>query len=199
MPATNNADLVRLTLDGLLFLRPYNSAAITGPGDISSLSDDHYLGYYSEDGYTLAPEPGDTNEFRAHNSDIVDDTVDEGFWTFQVAGLETRENIVNAYFETTVDSDGHYAVTTSATNKRYNLVSVGKSKNGGVIVTEFPFVKINEREGITFNRSTLVAYGMTFRAYKHPTRVDVTTGKQVFFEAWDSLLGADDSSSSSSS
>lgn len=179
--AVNNADLVRLTRDGLLFLRPYGATAITGPSDIETLGEEYYLGYYSEDGYTLGVENGDTEEFNAHNGDMVEDIQAEGFYTFATSGLETRAGIVEAYFETTVDEDGHYQVTTAASSTEYNLVSVGKSKNGGVIVSEFPRVKVNEREEITFNRSTLMAYGMTFRIYKHPAR-------QLFFEAWDSLL-----------
>lgn len=163
---TNNADLVRLIKDGAIFVRPVGSAAPTGV-DWTPGVEDGKVGYYSEDGFTLAPQAGDETTFTAHNGDDVHSEQAPGHWTLQFSGLEANEGNAETYFDTEVDPvDGSVTVTTAAASKYYDIVTVGLDQNDEVTVVHYPKVKISEREGIQFNRTNLLAYGMTFRTFK---------------------------------
>lgn len=162
---TNNPDLVKLIKDGAIFIREVGAAAPTG-AEWTPSAGDAKLGYYSEDGFTLTPVAGDSTSFVAHNGDEVHEEQSPGHWTLGFAGLEANETNAEAYFDTTVEADGSVTVTTAAADKFYDIVSAGLDQNDELIVVHYPRVKLTEREAITFNRSTLLAYGMTFRTFK---------------------------------
>lgn len=163
----NAAELARLIKDGAIFVREYGISDIpTGtewtPGNTAS-----QIGYYGEDGYTLTPVPGDTTTFKGHNGDDLHEEQDPGHWTTQFAGLEGKQNLTEAYFDTEVDAtDGSITVTSAAASKYYDIVTVGMDQNEDLILLHYPKVKISEREGIVFNRTTLLALGATFRTFK---------------------------------
>ena len=80
----NNADLASLIKDYALFLFKKGETYTfptseqwtppTGKGPV---------GYNSEDGSTLHPEPGDTTEIKGHNGDAVVSETEPGYWTVQ--------------------------------------------------------------------------------------------------------------------
>lgn len=182
---SNDAELARLIRDGKIFLRPYGAPPLVGPS-YTPTANDTEIGYYSDDGFELTPAPGDTESYTGHNGDEIESNQSDGNWTVGFDGLETKKGVVDAYFETNVNTDdGSYEVTTAAANRRYNLVCFGLSKNDGVIATEYPNVSISDRDPIVFNRSTLQAYGMTFQTRKDPVR-------GIHFKSWDSLLATGD-------
>lgn len=189
---TNDASLVRLIKNGAIFIREAGAAAPTGtswtpgPGD-------HKLGYYSEDGFTLSPQPGDESEFAAHNGDVVITEQAPGYWTVAFSGLESNPQTAEAYFDVEVAPDGSVTVTSAATAKEYDLVLAGLDQRDNLILVHMPRVKINSREDIVFNRTTLLAYGMTFRTFKGGSAAP------YHFKAWGFVPEDAESSSSSSS
>lgn len=176
----NAAGLVRLIKDGAIFLRDVGATAPTGtawePG-----ATDKMLGYYSSDGFTLAPVPGDATDFEAHNGDVVFSDTKPGWWTLKVSSLEGREAANAAYFdlsESDIGEDGSITVDKASNLKEYDMVVVGLDQKDRVILAHLPMVKISEKEGITFNRSTLLALGMTWRTYKG------SAATPYHFKAW---------------
>ncbi len=175
----NNADLVRLIKNGAIFIRkradnptPPTGTAWTPTGG------DGKIGYYSDDGFTLSPQPGDTTTITAHNGDDVVEESAPGFWTVAFSGLEANEQNAEAYFDVEIAEDGSVTVTTAAVNTRYDLVLVGLDQKDRVILVHMPNVQINAREDVVFNRTTLLAYGMTFRTFNGPASAP------YHFRAW---------------
>lgn len=177
----NDASLVQLIADGTIYLGPYGAPAPTGGSFVPGV-DYTEIGYYSEDGFELAPSPGDETEFTAHNGDIVDSDQLPGFWTFAFAGLEVKTAVIEAYFDTTVDpEDGSFVVDKASVDTFRSLIGIGISKSGESILYYCPRVKVSDREGVTHNRTTLRTHSMTFRTYR-----DSVAGYQ--FKAWDDAL-----------
>lgn len=163
-----DSDLVRLIKDGALFLRAVGSTAPTGtswtPG-----GGDAQVGYYSEDGFTLTPSPGDETVINAHNGDPVVAESAPGYWTVGFAGIEGNETVTAAYFDVDVDEeDGSVTVEGASASRRYDLVAVGLDQQDRVILAHFPNVQIDNstRDALTFNRTTLLAYALQFRTFK---------------------------------
>lgn len=96
----------------------------------------------------------------------------------QFSGLEGNETTVSTYFDVDVAPDGSITVTTAAANKRYDIVTVGLDQLERPIVIHYPNVQISEREGITFNRTTLLAMNMTFRTFRG------ASATPYHFKAW---------------
>lgn len=162
----NDAALVRLIKQGAIFIRPAGST-FTAPvaGVWTPPSGVATIGYYSEDGFTLSPQPGDETTLAAHNGDDVISEQAPGFWNVAFSGLEANQPNVETYFDVEVASDGSVTVTTAATSKRYDLITAGLDQKDRLVIAHYPNVQIGSREDITFNRTTLLAYGMTFRTF----------------------------------
>lgn len=162
-----DADLARLIKDGAIFIRESGTTDIPDDENWTPTGTDAQLGYYSDDGFTLAPSPGDTTELTGHNGDVLVAESDPGFWTLQFAGLEGNEVTTAAYFDTEVDAlDGSITVTSAAASKRYDIVTVGMDQKERLILVHYPSVQISEREGVVFNRTTLLALSATFRTFR---------------------------------
>lgn len=175
--ARNDADLARLIKDGAIFIREVGSTAPDGV-DWTPGTSDHQIGYYSEDGFVLTPTPGDATDFNGHNGDPVVSEQAPGYWTIGFSGLEGRKGITETYFDVEAADDGSITVTSAAANKRYDLVLVGLDQKDRLILVHLPSVQISEREAVTFNRTTLLAYGLTFRTFRG--RADAP----YHFKAW---------------
>lgn len=173
----NEVDNVRIIPDGIIYLGPLGMTPPTSnvwtPPETAT-----EIGYYSEDGYTLTPEPGDNTTFRAHNDDVVYDEDGAGSWTVGFGALESKKEVIEAYFDATT-TDGVMHIKSAAISTYRSLVAVAYPKSDGVTSDEpilkfFPRVKVSAREAITYNKSTLLTYGMTFRAYR-----DAATGDYI--------------------
>lgn len=164
----NAADLVRLIKDGAIFLRePGADNAPEGP-DWTPGPESQLLGYYSEEGYTLTPVPGEDTDFNGHNGDSVISETAPGWWTYGFSALEGNEQVNAAYFDidpSEIDANGGFKIRSAANNKRYELVVVGLDQRDRLIVGYCPDVKVSEKEAMEFNRTTLLAAGMTFRTF----------------------------------
>lgn len=162
----NDAALARLIKTGAIFIRESGTADIPTSAAWVPQSVASIVGYYSDDGFSLTPNAGDTTELTGHNGDPLVAESAPGFWALAFAGLEGNETTVETYFDVEVAPDGSITVTTAAANKRYDIVTVGVDQLERPIVIHYPNAQISEREGITFNRTTLLALGMTFRTFK---------------------------------
>ncbi|MFA7265205.1 MAG: IPT/TIG domain-containing protein [Candidatus Nanopelagicales bacterium] len=165
----NDASKVHLIADGEIWLKEYDgesyviSGATADPEDLGFT----HIGYYSSDGFTEHIEPGDTTTHKAQNGEDVVDRENPGHVTLAFSALETRKEVVEAYWDTTVQPDGSYTIATVGSTRRYALILRGIShQEDQLILSHQPHVKVAEREDITFNPETLKAYGMTFRTFK---------------------------------
>lgn len=168
MTTGNDADLARLIKDGALFLREVGSTAPTGTSWTPGAGDEQ-VGYYSDDGFTLTPTPGDETSLTGHNGDPLISEAAPGYWGVGFSGLEGNETVTSAYFDVDVDpEDGSVTVTGASASKRYDLVAVGLDQKERLILVHFPNVQIDNssREALTFNRTTLLAYGLAFRTFR---------------------------------
>lgn len=163
---TNDAALARLIKTGAIFIRESGTTDIPKSATWVPQSVASVIGYYSDDGFTLTPNPGDTTELTGHNGDPLVSEAAPGYWGLAFAGLEGNQTTVKTYFDVEIGADGSVTVTSAAANKRYDIVTVGVDQLERPIVVHYPNVQISEREGITFNRTTLLALGMTFRTFK---------------------------------
>lgn len=161
-----DADLARLIKDGAIFVREAGSADVPDDENWTPTDASTQIGYYSEDGFELTPNPGDTTELVGHNGDVLKAEQDPGYWTVSFAGLEGNNTTVETYFDTEIDPvDGSITVTKASASKRYDIVTVGLDDKERRILVHYPNVQIDEREGIVFNRTTLLAMGATFRTF----------------------------------
>ena len=193
MTSGNDASLARLVKDGAIFVRAAGTADIPTSANWTPTNTDTQIGYYSDDGFTLAPNPGDTTELTGHNGDVLIAESDPGYWTVAFAALEAGDAPVKTYFDVEPGSDGSITVTSAAASKRYDIVTVGLDQKDRPILVHYPNVQISEREGITFNRTTLLALSATFRTFMGGSSAP------YHFKAWGFVQEDEDSSSSSSS
>lgn len=179
MTTGNDADLARLIKDGALFLREVGATAPTGTTWTPTTGDEQ-VGYYSDDGFTLTPTPGDETNLTGHNGDLLISEAASGYWAVGFAGLEGNDTVTSAYFDVDVAVDGSVTVDTASASKRYDLIAVGLDQKERLILVHFPNVQIDNssREGLTFNRTTLLAYGLAFKTFKGGA------GAPYHFKAW---------------
>lgn len=163
----NDAALARLIKDGAVFIRNVGSPAPNGTSWVPGAGDD-MLGYYSDDGYTLVPVPGDETNLTGHNGDMLISESAPGWWTVGLAALEGNETVTSTYFDVNVAPDGSVTVSSAAASSRYDLITVGMDQKGRLILVHFPNVQVDNssREGLTFNRTTLLASALTFKTFK---------------------------------
>lgn len=169
----NDPGEVRLVQDGRILLGTYGAAAPTGTdwdpsADITAKTRVD-IGYYSEDGFTLTPEPGDNTQIKAHNEDVVVDQDSPGTWAVNFAAFQQKLEVIEAYFDATVDpTDGSITLTKASVSTFRDLVTVGITGTDELIVTHYPRVKVTDRDALTYSASAVNQYGITFRAFKHP-------------------------------
>lgn len=175
-----DADLARLIKDGALFLRPVGATPPTGTSWTPTVGDEQ-VGYYSDDGFTLTPTPGDETNLTGHNGDPLISEAAPGYWGVGFSGLEGNETVTSAYFDVDLDpTDGSVTVSGAAASRRYDLIAVGLDQQERLILVHFPNVQIDNssREAMTFNRTTLLAYALAFKTFRGGT------ASPYHFKAW---------------
>lgn len=178
----NNASNTAIVPDGILYIGAVGAAAPTSSA-FTPTTGWSEIGYYSEDGYSLTPNTPSETDLKAHNGDIVQTTSDDnGSWGLQFGPIETKKIIVETYFDATVNlSEGSVSVSKASVTTYRSIIAIALPKDGRRIVKHFPKVRVSDRDAITFNRSTLIMYGMTFKTY-----LDPITGYQ--FKEFDPLF-----------
>lgn len=165
----NEAKYIALIKQYELFLIPYDEKVFTEPAglDWAVPAELAPLGYSSEDGSTLHPEPGDDTEITAHNGDIVYSESAPGFWTFQFPGIELTKRSVAAYFDADVDTkDGSITVSKASTSKNWHVVIRAIDQDDNKILIYAPKAKISDRDDLSLKYSEQITPNMTFKFLK---------------------------------
>ncbi len=134
------------------------------------------IGYSTEDGAVLHPEPGDSTDYKAHNGDIVLSDTDPGFWTLQLAGMEGRKDVISAYFDVDVDSDGGICIKGAGLKKEWILVLVALDQQDRPFLLYGTNTKVSDRGDVSLKSSEIMSFDMTFKLLKG------ANGEQ--FHAW---------------
>ena len=134
------------------------------------------IGYSTEDGAVLHPEPGDSTDYKAHNGDIVLSDTDPGYWTLQLAAMEGRKDVVSAYFDVDVDSDGGISIKGAGLKKEWILVMVALDQQDRPFLLYGTNAKVSDRDDVSLKSSEIMNFSMTFKMLKG------TNGEQ--FHAW---------------
>lgn len=139
----NDSGNVRLIKNYALFLFPQGDSTFVAPDGVNWTppSNKKPIGYSTEDGAVLHPEPGDSTDYKAHNGDIVLSDTDPGYWTLQLAAMEGRKDVVSAYFDVDVESDGGISIKGAGLKKEWILVLVALDQQ------DRPFVR-HQLEGV---------------------------------------------------
>ncbi|KFI65759.1 hypothetical protein [Bifidobacterium cuniculi] len=180
----NNAELVKLIKEAAIFKYEVGESVGTLNGQWQPASGKQPLGYFSEDGITIHPEAGDSNDFSAHNGDTVVSWNSGGYWTVQFSGLESKKEVIETYFDTTVDATGAITIDKAECNKAAQYVIAGLTQDGNLIVLHVPKAKVGEREDVVWKISELMSYGMTLRLFRDAPK------DKYFFKAWGFAQGA---------
>lgn len=162
----NNSEFVNLIKEGAVFqFEVGKDIGTIGPGWTPPTGTKPF-GYFSEDGITFHPESGDTNDFTAHNGDVVLSWGSGGYWTIAFSGLESKKIVVETYFDTERSSDGGLIIASSECAKPHQYVVAGLTQDGKVMLIHIPKAKVGEREDFVWKSTELVSYGMTLRTFK---------------------------------
>ncbi|PLS31635.1 bacterial Ig-like domain, group 2 [Bifidobacterium margollesii] len=165
----NNAQLVKLIKDYALFLWRLDDPSRPDMPDSENWTPPQGarpVGYNSEDGAVLHPEPGDETEIKAHNGDIVVSEQDPGYWTLQIPGIECRQSIAEAYFGVKADDDGSFHVRDAAANVEYMAVLACLDQYGNPIVLPIGRCKVSDRDDMTLVSTEAVTFNVTLRMFK---------------------------------
>lgn len=163
----NNADLVRAVKDYALFLFPEGEVFTPPTGvDWTPPAGKLPVGYNSEDGATLHPEPGDDTEINGHNGDVVYSETAPGYWTLQFAGLEGKKDIIELYTNSTVGDDGGIHVKDASTTKIAAMVLVGIDQKERPIVVYAEKTKVSDRDDVTLKSTDLMMLNLTLKMFK---------------------------------
>lgn len=164
----NNADLVKLIKDYALYLFPLSEGAVTLPTSEQWTPPEGKtpVGYNSEDGAVLHPEPGDTTEIKAHNGDVVVSESDPGYWTLQIPGIECRRSIAEAYFGVTADDKGAFHVKDATTSIQYAWVLAALDQYGNPIVLTGGKAQVSDRDDMTLVSTDVLTFNVTLKMFK---------------------------------
>ena len=165
----NNAQLVKLIKDYALFLWKLKDPDLPGMPESENWTPPASklpVGYNSEDGAVLHPEPGDDTEIKAHNGDIVVSEQEPGYWTLQIPGIECKKDIAEAYFGVEADDKGAFHVKDAATNIEYMAVLACLDQYGNPIVLPIGRCKVSDRDDMTLVSTEVVTFNVTFKMFK---------------------------------
>lgn len=174
----NTAGNVRLIKNYALFLFPKGDSTFVAPTGVAWTPpvSKKPIGYSTEDGAVLHPEPGDSTDYKAHNGDIVLSDTDPGYWTLQLAAMEGRKDVVSAYFDVDVDSDGGISIKGAGLKKEWILVLVALDQQDRPFLLYGTNAKVSDRDDVSLKSSEIMNFSMTFKMLKG------TNGEQ--FHAW---------------
>lgn len=174
----NTAGNVRLIKNYALFLFPKGDSTFVAPTGVAWTppASKKPIGYSTEDGAVLHPEPGDSTDYKAHNGDIVLSDTDPGYWTLQLAAMEGRKDVVSAYFDVDVETDGGISIKGAGLKKEWILVLVALDQQDRPFLLYGTNAKVSDRDDVSLKSSEIMNFSMTFKMLKG------ANGEQ--FHAW---------------
>ncbi len=174
----NDANNTRLIKNYALFLFPKGDGTFQPPTGVkwTPPAGKKPIGYSTEDGAVLHPEPGDSTDYKGHNGDIVLSDTDPGYWTLQLAGMEGRKDVISAYFDVDISSDGGIGIKGAGLTKEWILVLVALDQKDRPFLLYGTNAKISDRGDVSLKSSEIMSFDMTFKMLKG------SNGEQ--FHAW---------------
>ena len=174
----NDANNTRLIKNYALFLFPKGDGTFQAPTGVkwTPPAGKKPIGYSTEDGAVLHPEPGDSTDYKGHNGDIVLSDTDPGYWTLQLAGMEGRKDVISAYFDVDVESDNGISIKGAGLTKEWILVLVALDQQDRPFLLYGTNAKISDRGDVSLKSSEIMSFDMTFKMLKG------SNGEQ--FHAW---------------
>lgn len=155
------AENVVVGITGKVYVGATSATAPTA--STSTLTGFTELGYVSADGVEFATDKS-TNQIRAwQNSDLVREVVTEGTVTYKFTLLETNEDVIEAYFGSTLTA-GKIELNPVATGGRKSFV-IDVVDGAKAIRHYVPAGEILSVEAQTFVNGEAVSYGVTVTAY----------------------------------
>ena len=164
----NTAGNVRLIKNYALFLFPKGDSTFVVPTGVAWTppTSKKPIGYSTEDGAVLHPEPGDSTDYKAHNGDIVLSDTDPGYWTLQLAAMEGRKDVVSAYFDVDVEADGGISIKGAGLKKEWILVLVALDQRDRPFLLYGTNAKVSDRDDVSLKSSEIMNFSMTFKMLK---------------------------------
>ncbi len=160
----NNADFVKLIKEAAIFKYPLTEK-VNVTASWKPAENKMPLGYFSEDGLTIHPETGDSNDFKGHNGNTVLSWVSGGYWTFQFAGIESKKEVLETYFDADEATDGSITVSSAECNTPAQYVIAALTQTDNLVIIHIPKAKVGEREDVPWKISELMSFGMTLRTF----------------------------------
>lgn len=187
-----DASNAEVAVSGQIFVADANAAI---PSDLSfdpAMNGYDALGYLGPDGFTITPESSTTDLPGWQNGAILASIVSDAKLTANFVCVETRREVVEAFWGTTVGPDGSYTVNPGRTGgpKRWLFATI---MNDGSIEIGSYLGEVTERGEAVYNRGDLRGYNFTVTFYPD-AQYGGDTGK-----VWSSKLAGGSFSSSSSS
>jgi hypothetical protein len=162
-----NAENVVVGITGKVYAGPTTATAPTS--STATLTGFSELGYVSADGVEFATDKS-TNQIRAwQNADLVREVVTEGTVTYKFMLLETTEDVIEAYFGSTM-VDGKVQLNPTSTGGRKSFV-IDVVDGAKAIRHYVPSGEILSVEAQKIQNGEAVAYGLTVTAYASEGRV----------------------------
>lgn len=164
----NNSGNVRLIKNYALFLFPKDDSTFVAPTGVNWTppASKKPIGYSTEDGAVLHPEPGDSTDYKAHNGDIVLSDTDPGYWTLQLAAMEGRKDVVSAYFDVDVEADDGISIKGAGLKKEWTLVLVALDQQDRPFLLYGTNAKVSDRDDVSLKSSEIMNFSMTFKMLK---------------------------------
>lgn len=164
----NNTANVRVIKQYALFLFKASDSSVTLPTskDWTPPVDAKPVGYSTEDGAVLHPEPGDETEIKGHNGDVIYSEASGGYWTLQLAGVECKKDIASAYFGVAAATDGSLKLDSAATAGEYNVVLAALDQHGDPLVVVLRNASVSDRDDVTLTYTDAVQLNLTFKGKK---------------------------------
>lgn len=169
-----NASNVRSTVTGAIYLAP-NGDNIPDTATEALHVSYADLGYVSSDGIESTLDRSTNAVFAMQNADKVLEKVTEAGHTMSFTLLETKVEVIEAYFGGTM-VDGKIEVVPSATTKGSFVIDIIDGDKA--IRYVIPSAEVLSVEPQTFANGEPVSYGMTITAYP----VDGRTADVIYAE-----------------
>ena len=173
----NTAGNVRLIKNYALFLFPKGDSTFVAPTGVAWTppASKKPIGYSTEDApYCIrnratAPTTRPTTATSCCPTRIR-------YWTLQLAAMEGRKDVVSAYFDVDVDSDGGISIKGAGLKKEWILVLVALDQQDRPFLLYGTNAKVSDRDDVSLKSSEIMNFSMTFKMLKG------TNGEQ--FHAW---------------
>ena len=175
---------VIVTGTGVISVGTSASTPPTGPDDpLDSTWVD--LGYASEDGVKEAREWATTDIKAGQMAAIVRQVVTDASVTQAFKLIETKKEVIELFYGTTLDAAGRVVVVPSLTGGRRPFVlDFIDTGTGEFIRAHVPAGEITKIDEQTYAGGDAVGYGITIQAYPVPTLIDPETGQVGCIEKW---------------